>query len=136
MQKDKHFGTPSLLLVPAVETRKPLQRNNSIYQPIRTGAAATATNREHERRWCKTLAPPPQESTICSACQCVSLSVISQQVNTAASSPPHFTYRVPSIMREIVHIQAGQCGNQIGAKVRRRRCSDNKLTTCCCCCCC
>ena len=22
-------------------------------------------------------------------------------------------------MREIVHIQAGQCGNQIGAKVRR-----------------
>lgn len=23
-------------------------------------------------------------------------------------------------MREIVHIQAGQCGNQIGAKVRRR----------------
>lgn len=23
-------------------------------------------------------------------------------------------------MREIVHIQAGQCGNQIGAKVSRR----------------
>lgn len=23
-------------------------------------------------------------------------------------------------MREIVHIQAGQCGNQIGAKVRKR----------------
>jgi len=26
-------------------------------------------------------------------------------------------------MREIVHIQAGQCGNQIGAKVRRNNCS-------------
>jgi len=24
-------------------------------------------------------------------------------------------------MREIVHIQAGQCGNQIGAKVRTNR---------------
>lgn len=26
---------------------------------------------------------------------------------------------VPFIMREIVHLQAGQCGNQIGAKVRK-----------------
>ena len=25
----------------------------------------------------------------------------------------------PLIMREIVHLQAGQCGNQIGAKVRK-----------------
>lgn len=32
----------------------------------------------------------------------------------------------PSIMREIVHIQAGQCGNQIGAKVRKA--SDEKKT--------
>lgn len=24
-------------------------------------------------------------------------------------------------MREIVHIQAGQCGNQIGAKVRKEK---------------
>jgi len=29
-------------------------------------------------------------------------------------------------MREIVHIQAGQCGNQIGAKVRNGSCG------CCC----
>jgi len=28
-------------------------------------------------------------------------------------------------MREIVHIQAGQCGNQIGAKVRRSRRQNN-----------
>lgn len=26
--------------------------------------------------------------------------------------------RAAAIMREIVHLQAGQCGNQIGAKVR------------------
>ena len=26
----------------------------------------------------------------------------------------------PAIMREIVHMQAGQCGNQIGAKVNER----------------
>jgi hypothetical protein len=25
-------------------------------------------------------------------------------------------------MREIVHIQAGQCGNQIGAKVKMSKC--------------
>ena len=33
---------------------------------------------------------------------------------------PNFTYlppTQPANMREIVHLQAGQCGNQIGAKV-------------------
>lgn len=31
---------------------------------------------------------------------------------------PASTHRAPLTMREIVHLQAGQCGNQIGAKVR------------------
>ena len=30
---------------------------------------------------------------------------------------PLVTFTQPTTMREIVHIQAGQCGNQIGAKV-------------------
>ena len=30
-----------------------------------------------------------------------------------------FLSKNPHKMREIVHLQAGQCGNQIGAKVRR-----------------
>ncbi len=30
-------------------------------------------------------------------------------------------------MREIVHIQAGQCGNQIGAKVRFNTCATYAL---------
>lgn len=30
-------------------------------------------------------------------------------------------------MREIVHIQAGQCGNQIGAKVRIYKLSNSDL---------
>jgi len=29
-------------------------------------------------------------------------------------------------MREIVHIQAGQCGNQIGAKVRTEKLKERK----------
>ena len=32
-----------------------------------------------------------------------------------------------STMREIVHIQAGQCGNQIGAKVRVDNCKLSKI---------
>ncbi len=31
-------------------------------------------------------------------------------------SPPHTHPQFPSIRREIVHLQGGQCGNQIGAK--------------------
>lgn len=38
------------------------------------------------------------------------IKVVSETKGLAAAT--HFT------MREIVHIQAGQCGNQIGAKVR------------------
>ena len=36
---------------------------------------------------------------------------------TVADSTPPDT-NLPINMREIVHLQAGQCGNQIGAKVR------------------
>lgn len=47
------------------------------------------------------------------------------RTRTGASSSPSFSVRPPhthrrDIMREIVHLQAGQCGNQIGAKVRKR----------------
>lgn len=37
------------------------------------------------------------------------------------SGKPIFQFVEISIMREIVHVQAGQCGNQIGAKVRSIR---------------
>lgn len=30
-------------------------------------------------------------------------------------------------MREIVHIQAGQCGNQIGSKVHNNTVNNNKI---------
>lgn len=48
---------------------------------------------------------------------------VSPSVCDSASTlcTPLFSDSTPATMREIVHIQAGQCGNQIGAKVRRGR---------------
>lgn len=44
-------------------------------------------------------------------------SVLCAALRSVASSARH-CQTLSAIMREIVHIQAGQCGNQIGAKVR------------------
>lgn len=49
-----------------------------------------------------------------------------QSIRWSSSGPTHYLFVTAknlfaSIkMREIVHLQAGQCGNQIGAKVRKR----------------
>merc|ERR1712032_848618 len=37
-------------------------------------------------------------------------------MGTSAPTPREETHNAAAAMREIVHLQAGQCGNQIGAK--------------------
>lgn len=64
---------------------------------------------------------PPKPAGLSAATN--SAQSVGQQPSLTSSALCTIT-NCPSIMREIVHIQAGQCGNQIGAKVRKA--SDEK----------
>ena len=54
---------------------------------------------------------PPRLASVPGSCSLQPL--VSSQHKTASSPPPVTILRT---MREIVHLQAGQCGNQIGQK--------------------
>ncbi|KAG7231595.1 hypothetical protein INR49_011011, partial [Caranx melampygus] len=99
-------GTPSLLPAPAIERGKPLRgesekKKKRSFDRLRQSESASIPQEPIKRERAASPPRPLQKKFL-------------QRLRFSA--PLHFHRQPAAIMREIVHIQAGQCGNQIGAK--------------------